>query len=324
MSDITRCPECETRFKVSEEQLAAHEGLVRCGRCQHVFNAREHLQAEEPSPQLNLPIEEPSAATEDTVADTGVPAIDEVAAPDTELIGPAADAEAAPREATEPEPDESGNSNTGEEPVIDGEPGQPDLRPIPNLSELEEAPATLAQQVRFVEDAAEDLAPPAPVTRKRKTAALFAALLILLLLAQGIYFLRHTLAAKLPGLKPMLNGYCALLSCTVDLPREVDALSIESSELEADAKLVNVITLHALLRNRSGHTQAWPSLELTLTDLRDQVIARRAFHPTDYLRDKEALQKGIGRNREQEIALRLDTSDLRPSGYRLLLFYPRH
>ncbi len=288
MNDITRCPECDTRFKVSKEQLAAHEGLVRCGRCQNVFNAREHLQAEEPSPQLSLPIGEPCAATDDPVPDTTEPALDKA----------------------------------GEEPVIDGEPVPPELRPIPNLSELEDEPATLAQQVRFVDDPEESVAPHVPVAPKRKAAITLAALLVLLLFAQGIHFFRHTLAASLPGLKPMLNGYCALLSCTVDLPRDVEALSIESSELEADAKLVNVITLHALLRNRSGHAQAWPSLELTLTDLRGQVIARRAFHPADYLRDKAALQKGIGRNREQEIALRLDTSDLRPSGYRLLLFYP--
>lgn len=317
MNDITRCPECDTRFKVSEEQLAAHEGLVRCGRCQNVFNAREHLQAEEPSPQLSLPIGEPSAAAEDSVPDTAEPALDKVAAPDTKDFGLAADAEPAPAETAEP-----GNGNAGEEPVIDGEPVPPELRPIPDLSELEDEPATLAQQVRFVDDPEESVAPHVPVAQKRKATITIAVLLVLLLFAQGIHFFRHTLAASLPGLKPMLNGYCALLSCTVDLPRELDALSIESSELEADAKLVNVITLHALLRNRSGHAQAWPSLELTLTDLRDQVIARRAFHPADYLRDKEALQKGIGRNREQEIALHLDTSDLRPSGYRLLLFYP--
>jgi len=285
MNDITRCPECGTRFRVSEEQLAAHEGLVRCGRCRNVFNARERLEAEEPSPQLSLPIGEPSTAAEDSV-----PAI------------------------TEPQ---SGNAEKA--PIIDGEPVPPELRPIPDLSRLEEEPATLAQQVRFVDNPEEDIAPAA---RKRKAAIPIAVLLVLLLIAQGLYFFRHTLAASLPGLKPMLIGYCALLSCTVDLPREIDALAIESSELEADPQLPNVITLHAVLRNRSGHAQAWPSLELTLTDLRDQVIARRIFQPADYLRDKEALPKGIGRNREQEIALRLDTSDLSPSGYRLLLFYP--
>lgn len=56
MSTTTQCPQCNTRFKVSQEQLDAHQGLVRCGRCQAVFNAAEHLQDDQPSPQLDLPI----------------------------------------------------------------------------------------------------------------------------------------------------------------------------------------------------------------------------------------------------------------------------
>ena len=39
----TRCPECQTTFAVKPAQLEAREGLVRCGRCDAVFHAREHL-----------------------------------------------------------------------------------------------------------------------------------------------------------------------------------------------------------------------------------------------------------------------------------------
>ncbi|MBU3736663.1 MAG: hypothetical protein FGM62_06775, partial [Methylobacterium sp.] len=43
MSLVTTCPACGTRFRVRPEQLAAHRGDVRCGRCSHVFNALERL-----------------------------------------------------------------------------------------------------------------------------------------------------------------------------------------------------------------------------------------------------------------------------------------
>ncbi len=56
-TEITQCLQCGTRFKVTAEQLEAHDGLVRCGRCHEVFNASEHLHDGTPSPQLNLPIE---------------------------------------------------------------------------------------------------------------------------------------------------------------------------------------------------------------------------------------------------------------------------
>ncbi len=41
---ITLCPECRTHFDISQEQLQAADGRVRCGSCQHVFVATEHLQ----------------------------------------------------------------------------------------------------------------------------------------------------------------------------------------------------------------------------------------------------------------------------------------
>ena len=36
---FTRCPECTTTFRVSDEALKKANGQVRCGRCANVFNA---------------------------------------------------------------------------------------------------------------------------------------------------------------------------------------------------------------------------------------------------------------------------------------------
>jgi len=43
MSLATRCPNCNTLFKVTSGQLQLHEGKVRCGQCQAVFSGIEHL-----------------------------------------------------------------------------------------------------------------------------------------------------------------------------------------------------------------------------------------------------------------------------------------
>ncbi|AWU98297.1 hypothetical protein DM992_00990 [Burkholderia sp. JP2-270] len=51
----TRCPHCETVFRLQQEQLSLHEGLVRCGHCHEVFNASESLvpeHAQQPEPAL--------------------------------------------------------------------------------------------------------------------------------------------------------------------------------------------------------------------------------------------------------------------------------
>ncbi len=38
----TQCPHCQTRFRVTDEQLGIARGKVRCGNCMEVFNATEH------------------------------------------------------------------------------------------------------------------------------------------------------------------------------------------------------------------------------------------------------------------------------------------
>lgn len=265
MIEITQCPECGTRFKVTDTQLDAHDGLARCGHCHEVFNALEHLHDDEPSPQLSLPIE-PESEPESTT---------------TEI----------------------------------------DLTPIPDVPELEEEPATLAQQVQFVEELTDEVSKEIP--RKHGwIATLTVLLLMLILLAQATYLFRVELGARLPGIKPLLTEYCELLACTVALPQKSDLIIIESSELESDPDQNNVITLHALVHNRAPYTQAYPNIELTLTDLQDQIVARRVFRPADYLKTGEDEKTGLHANRDLDIKLRLDTTDLKPSGYRLFLFYP--
>ena len=61
MNFVTRCPACGTAFRAQREQLAAHFGTVRCGKCGSVFNGVAALVEEgpqglsiDPSPQLGL------------------------------------------------------------------------------------------------------------------------------------------------------------------------------------------------------------------------------------------------------------------------------
>ena len=147
-------------------------------------------------------------------------------------------------------------------------------------------------------------------------------LLLVTLTAQSGYFFRVELAARLPGLKPVLESYCDVLMCTIPLPQKTDQLNIESSDMEFDPAQSNVIVLRAVLRNRAPYTLAYPHLELTLTNTADTTLARRIFQPADYLKSGESWQPGLLGNRDISIQLRLGTEDLKPSGYRIYLFYP--
>lgn len=63
MSLATRCPHCNTIFKVVQDQLKVSEGWVRCGRCTQVFNALEGLfdMEREAPPQRIVPPTAPVA-----------------------------------------------------------------------------------------------------------------------------------------------------------------------------------------------------------------------------------------------------------------------
>src|SRR5687768_5007867 len=46
---ITRCPKCGTAFRISDALLKSAKGVVRCGSCLSVFNAKENLETK-PTP----------------------------------------------------------------------------------------------------------------------------------------------------------------------------------------------------------------------------------------------------------------------------------
>ncbi|MEQ1813142.1 MAG: zinc-ribbon and DUF3426 domain-containing protein [Candidatus Nitrotoga sp.] len=148
------------------------------------------------------------------------------------------------------------------------------------------------------------------------------AALTLVLFAQTAHFFRVEIAARLPGLKPAFIAYCELLQCSVPLPQEADQISIESSDLEAHPVRAGVVTLNVILRNRAPYAQAYPHLELTLTDTQEQSLARRTFSAAEYLKFREEEINGLAANRESSIKLYLDINNLKAAGYKLFLFYP--
>jgi predicted Zn finger-like uncharacterized protein len=146
--------------------------------------------------------------------------------------------------------------------------------------------------------------------------------LLLVLLAQAAYTFRNQIAARLPQTSPALAAGCALISCRMGLPAQIDAVSLESSELQALPSSQNTFVLITLLRNRGATAQAWPNIELTLNDANEKPIAKRVFTPRDYLPATQDLAKGFAGNSEQSIKLFFELSQLKASGYRVYLFYP--
>ncbi|WP_165497557.1 DUF3426 domain-containing protein [Pseudoduganella albidiflava] len=144
-------------------------------------------------------------------------------------------------------------------------------------------------------------------------------LLAFVLLGQGVVSLRNRLAADYPAMKPALQALCGPLGCTVELPRQIDALAIEQGELQTLAP--DTYSFVTVLRNQSRSVQAWPHIELVLNDTADKPVLRRVFAPRDYL-GKAALAQGFRPRSEQSVKLYFELDRLRASGYHIAIFYP--
>lgn len=146
-------------------------------------------------------------------------------------------------------------------------------------------------------------------------------LLALLAVLQAAIAFRTPIAAQWPATMPALTQLCSAFGCTVDMPMQIEFITIESHELQAMPASDNTFTLGMLLRNRSAVTQAWPHLQLTLNDPAGEPVARRVLTPAQYLRPSDR-ERGFAAKSEKPVRVSFALDQLTASGYLLYAFYP--
>lgn len=284
---LTRCPGCATTFRVTPEQVKARHGKVRCGRCQHVFDAIEFL--------VDAALATPAATPATPSAEVTAPAPETL--PDTNVVH-----EVPTVAVAAPAPEE----------------------PLPAETEVSLSPAQAATENDI-------LLQPSPLSASYNTPQThvrtlawpwtIASLLVLsALIAQLMIAFRVDLAVKYPDSRPALEMLCEYALCSIELPSNPELVSIEVSDLHPGKK--SGLELTATLHNRAPHAQAWPHLELTLTDGADKPIVRKVIAPAIYLPATQTEGDGFPANGEQAVQLLFDTGNLPAAGYRLYLFYP--
>lgn len=143
-----------------------------------------------------------------------------------------------------------------------------------------------------------------------------ALLLGLLLAGQALFQFRGALVQRFPGSAALYR----LAAVDVPLPRNPELVAIESSDLQFDNGR-GLFVLQATLHNRAAFEQAWPALELSLTDTNDAIVARRVIFPAEYL-PAELAARHFAANEAAGVRLWVEARDLGAIGYRLYLFYP--
>ncbi|HET8551278.1 MAG TPA: DUF3426 domain-containing protein [Gammaproteobacteria bacterium] len=259
---FTRCTNCNTWFRLGQNDIRTAHGDVRCGACGARFNALASLCEELP------------AAAFESVAIDAIRTAEQPAPPPIE---PAMNAHA---EAwTEPAP-----ADAPPEVVFEPEPA-PD------------EPETIAEEVH----AHEPEIPPEPARpekRRRRapkwvwwTAGSF--ILVAALISQGIIYGHAALRAN-----PLTRGAIESLYSAFGHPlpprHDINALTITAAQVSTTPAAPGALILTAALTNKADFPQAWPQLRVVLTDRFGSVVGRGLFGPHDYLPAHDADKLAAG------------------------------
>ena len=341
----TRCPNCHTAFRITPEQLKARVGKVRCGQCQTVFNALDSLLdgAETPAAAA-APAAQAAPAAPENPALAATPAA-AAAAPAVVFVSPyVASVREAANEALADEASE--DQETSADQHASAEPLEPSDEMPPAPAPEEDEPAALS------ESEAQELGKATGLIMPRETTAIpgyskwvegmvstsslalpaekasrwpfvvAATLLVVALAGQVVFHFRSEISVAVPSAKPLLAAASQALGAELPLPRRVELVSIETSDLQSDPARGKLLVLNATLRNRASYAQAYPALELSLTDTQDAALARRVFAPADYLPPPLGAGAAFAANSEIAVKLWIEAQEIAASGYRLYVFYP--
>lgn len=135
--------------------------------------------------------------------------------------------------------------------------------------------------------------------------------------AQLSWHFKDALAAQSPQAQAFFSNLCTHVGCELEPWKRLDGLSVDSSAL-TQAGVGNSYKLSLNLRNKSDWPLAMPWVELSLTDLSGNQVARRDLTPADF----ELKSKVLPARSEQTMQVVFSTGSAKVSGYTVELFHP--
>jgi predicted Zn finger-like uncharacterized protein len=324
MSLATRCVACGTVFRVVQDQLKVSEGWVRCGRCGSVFSAleglfdldREAAPTWTPSQQAALG---PELASVDGDAAHAAQAAqrtmsNEDSDRESAVVSEAHDdADIDTHSETQVRTQRLRHGDFDDDAVGRGEGSEFDDPASDELGSGPAAPQPAPGFLRQADNAARWQRP-----RIRRALATAATLLGLLLAVQVVLLQRDTIATRWPQSTPLLALLCAPLGCSIDPLRRLEGLVVENSGL-TQLDNPSLYRLQVLLRNRDTVALAAPALDVTLTDSRGEVLARKVIGRQEF---GDTVAATVAAGSELPLQAVLDAGERRITGYSIEIFYP--
>lgn len=342
---LTRCPHCETRFRVTKKQLAAARGKVRCGHCLQVFNAIEHAQPEEPE----APEDEDDLVFDDNPEEDAAegryaghkyhqsdedefneallamergetPDFYDAPADDEEVVKGDDDESWAKSlleeddyELPDPSPLESEHASLSDQPKPERmvrrspEPETPGAGPEPEPEpEPDAAPQASSEPVW----ANLSSSPVAPARVERSGGARrwlwgLAAVLAAGLLVYQLGWQHFERLALYEPLRPWYASLCELTGCELPPLQAVDQIKSRELVVRSHPDQDNALLLEVTILNEADFEQPYPAIALSFSNLNNDVVAQRVFQPEDYLGSRERASQPLPAGQGRRISLAL-------------------
>lgn len=104
-----------------------------------------------------------------------------------------------------------------------------------------------------------------------------------LLLVGQVLLLRFDAWSQNPQIRPVYVAICAVAPCTVPPLKALDLMESLELSVRTHPEVENALMVDVLIANRAAFAQVFPAIELTFSDINNDVIAGRRFEPVDYL-----------------------------------------
>ena len=323
---LTECPYCKATFRVQHEQLDAAEGMVRCGDCDAIFNAPEHLVNEHPSASTAHAAQISQRYIDAMLV--GSASSDEPAAEPEPLSEPLPESEHVETGESSPDSDSGdilANKSDGAESEPDAEAeAEADADADSNAeAESESAPDTTAESEDHIPinldaidaPAVEIETPPQQPSLKEQAPWLIGiAALLVLMIWQYAWSQREN-----PDWEPVVTAGCSILGCTLPLRSEIQLIRSDGLSVRVAEDNPNEMLLDLIITNYANFEQPLPALDLVFSDMDNLAMSVLKISPTEYLSANNLTISSLKPRLPLRLNLRFESPGDEVTNYRLYL-----
>jgi len=163
--------------------------------------------------------------------------------------------------------------------------------------------------------------PEAPPTRATRGGFWIAGSLGLVLVLSGqlLFFYTSDIAPPEAPWRPAVVQACEWLGCNLAPRQYIHLIELVETQVAPHPQYDKALRIRATLVNRASRVQAYPLLEVSLTNINGLTIARRSFAPAEYLENAAQAEEGMPSHVAVAAQLDITHPDRRALGYEIQL-----